>query len=1333
MKKINPILILFFAIIFVIVLGGWYFIQSKTFGRTVSRFITKVSEEQIQAKLTFKNISINLFPPGFTINHVKMSRESDDMELKIDMGSLSVNFDLIDIPRRKLSIYSIDLEKGNVEINTKTKSESKKINYYSLIKNELNKLPFHLQAIKMLDSQLLIDQNLVQLKKAQISQNKKFFNLDIISEKIFIPNLELPPIDESIIRAEIDGNKINIEKLVLFSEYNRLDFIGEIVNYLDFDKLQIDSTIDAQVYLGKLNEYKLLEILEIQDGLIELKGPFQYKNEKIVSTVEGLIKNFDSKIIDAEKVKLSLLIQNEKIILKETELNYEDQKAKLIKPTVLYDFSSGRYLHDDFLLSVQNLDMNNILQVLGDSLKPLKGKLDGQLVFSVKGKNLYFNPLDGFKINNLGLQLNTNNSKPTRILNTKELKMENTSFALEDGVFKLDLNLKGLKSEIHAAGEVSKDNVYIDVSKSNISFDDLGDVADLKLKGEGLNDIKVRGPLNNVILDFSGKFSNFEFLGYRLGDVDHDFSINLNKNEVTLNQINAQKGSYQYNGNGSVNYGKLKIDINVEIPKIGFESFKDVVFPLSDGFKILPEDFDADFSGRIQLTCKDQMSNFKVNAEVDAKQISAYRETIDESSFNFIFEKRKLKFEDIKIKKDIGVLDGFLIYDLDQKITQYNFNLSRLYSKAISLMRRLPIAVDYNLSGHTEGYYSEKFFETKGKLDMTQTEVRGKRLGDSHLDFEWNKKTKRAFGNILGDWIKVDLKPFLARGGFEGSIDLNVTNLPLLLVGLFGDNPRLLQGRGNLDFVTKVYSSDGTFESLDLDLWLKDLNLKSMDLDFTYSHEDSQIKFENGTLKKWDFNLKNGGVEISTQASGNLFSEFRSSMNFNVNARYLELFSNYIKRSQGAIVGKLVSVFKNKKLDINGEVTGQNISVASEVIPFPINNLNFKSMINPNRIEIELLNFRSESGLVRLNGDIFLDDLDPELNLRYALEKATFPVKSKSVATLSGQGLIFGSQRPYIVNGDIMINKALIVNEFSDWLSKEGENSKFKYLPKENISPLAGLIKMDLKIQNENPLNMNNSFVDVFMNSDLYVTGDLFDPKLDGRVYLSGLTSKAFFKNNDYQLTKGEFVFSSSRSFTMPDFDIVANSTINNYKISARALGNPESFSFDLLSDPVLPKNSILSLIAFGYTEDISNTISTDERQKLSQVGVGSFLFDQFKVTDIVKKQFGLQIKLGTEFVQANSSMLQGRGGQETSTGLGRTRTATKIEVRKRLSETMNLSVSSTVGGSIGQRQSMNLNYGLSKHLQLEGVYELRTNEEGVEDLIDNSIGGDIKWRWSFK
>jgi translocation and assembly module TamB len=87
-----------------------------------------------------------------------------------------------------------------------------------------------------------------------------------------------------------------------------------------------------------------------------------------------------------------------------------------------------------------------------------------------------------------------------------------------------------------------------------------------------------------------------------------------------------------------------------------------------------------------------------------------------------------------------------------------------------------------------------------------------------------------------------------------------------------------------------------------------------------------------------------------------------------------------------------------------------------------------------------------------------------------------------------------------------------------------------------------------------------------------------------------------------------------------------------------------------------------------------------------------------------------------------------GQGGG----AIGRTRSATKIELKKRLDEAVTLSVSSTMGGSIGQRQSMNLNYGVSKNVQLEGVYELKTNQFGQEDIIYNSIGGDIKFRKTF-
>ena len=55
------------------------------------------------------------------------------------------------------------------------------------------------------------------------------------------------------------------------------------------------------------------------------------------------------------------------------------------------------------------------------------------------------------------------------------------------------------------------------------------------------------------------------------------------------------------------------------------------------------------------------------------------------------------------------------------------------------------------------------------------------------------------------------------------------------------------------------------------------------------------------------------------------------------------------------------------------------------------------------------------------------------------------------------------------------------------------------------------------------------------------------------------------------------------------------------------------------------------------------------------------------------------------------------------------------------------------MGGSIGQRQNMTLSYGVSKEIQLEGIYEVRSSAEGETDIIDKSAGGDIKFRRTFK
>ena len=57
--------------------------------------------------------------------------------------------------------------------------------------------------------------------------------------------------------------------------------------------------------------------------------------------------------------------------------------------------------------------------------------------------------------------------------------------------------------------------------------------------------------------------------------------------------------------------------------------------------------------------------------------------------------------------------------------------------------------------------------------------------------------------------------------------------------------------------------------------------------------------------------------------------------------------------------------------------------------------------------------------------------------------------------------------------------------------------------------------------------------------------------------------------------------------------------------------------------------------------------------------------------------------------------------------------------------------MSSTVGGSIEQKQEMNINFQINKKVSVEGVYEVRSNEENEAETPD-SIGVDLKWKTSF-
>jgi autotransporter translocation and assembly factor TamB len=590
--------------------------------------------------------------------------------------------------------------------------------------------------------------------------------------------------------------------------------------------------------------------------------------------------------------------------------------------------------------------------------------------------------------------------------------------------------------------------------------------------------------------------------------------------------------------------------------------------------------------------------------------------------------------------------------------------------------------------------------------------------------------------NFLGTRVKSIFDLSLDRTK-DSSLDMKV-NLPEIkpiLVALLGEHIQAEDITGRLFGEIKT-DFTGEFRDMNLSAHLRELSFTHPDFNFHHASTEPQFIIKDNTIRKWSLNVDQPDVFIKTSGEGEFGKKVTLINNVQFNSKLFEILLAPVLSSEGFIRNqvRIDGVGNDYELTVSSKATKVNMSIQS--LPVPVTDLVYDLQFSNQRLQINELKSSLEAGFVSLKGDIYFDDNSPDVNLKYVLERAEFPVMGKSSVNLTGEGIILGNQMPYNVSGDVTVNKALIVNEIEEFQSKSSAFTQIRFLPRNQESIAERLFNLNINFKFDNPARLSNSLMDVAVRGEVRLLGSPTRPRGEGRLYAPVNSSQVYFKNNEYIITRADINFLAKKEITNPDFDIQAMTSMSNYKVFAKAYGDFERFNFDLTSEPALPRNSIMSLIAFGYTDEIGN-LRPEDQQNLTQMGMGSFVIEKFKISDILNKQFGIQVNVGTVFVQTNQSLLSGRS-QGSSTSLqgdqGRTRSASKIELKKRLNEATTLSVSSTMGGAIGTRQSMNLNYSLNRKVQLEGVYEVRSATDS-EDIynVPISAGGDIKFRWSFK
>lgn len=1316
------------------------FIQTKSFGGLVTKIVTDVSQKRFQTKVKIKSFSLSVFPPGLELNKVSVEKKMSDVEsFQAELGKIGFYISLIEVEERKLTFGEIRIADSDIQYSFPKKDEELKEIDKKLIHQifELSEnAPVRIDTVLIENSRIFANHDLLEARRLKIFKKDKDF-----VARFHLANIKPSPesdltIDEVWGDAEIGRNDIEIYRLRVQHDVHSLILKGIVKEYHKLKGSEANINGETQIHLEALkNEVAMPEMIKIDSGLLKAGFNLSFKDQSFSATTDLFLENFRSNIFYANELRADLKYSEGRLFLNKLTMEHEKEKLKLNSPVEVFEIKNKTYLTKPLTASVENLKLTNALRIL-PSLDVLHGSLNGEVSFQYKTGDLYFYPKDNFVVRDLALIVG-DSKKPFTILKVTKATLRKSQFLVINNEFQMSASVELPRSKLEVDGFVNKNKVQFTVPDAKVDLEDFGNISNLDIKGAGELSVDVRGPLDAVVINLKGKTKGFEILGYKLDQTDKNISIELGDDNVVINRMESKLGKTNLSGTGSVNYGEADIALGISSTDANSNDLTQILTPIFKDLKFLPQDLDFKAKIDVDIFGKYKLEDLKLRSKVNFTDLTAYGETLDSGAFNIYLLNQMLSFKDLNAEKGKGSVSGDFQFGLKDKSLKLNYRWENLALNSFNLHRKAGINFNSTLSGKISGSGTTDKYLLKLETVAFDTKALNYTFDDSNVAMIIMPDRISGKANVLGDIILTDFNMALKQGmASDLSLKVNAKDLKPFLVAIFGSHIESEDFTGRMNFEGATTFKDG-FNNLDLTATVKEMVFNHPQFNVNYVSKKPEFLVRDSQIQTWNLNIQENDLYVATKGEGVFGKKITLVHEFKLNSKILEILLAPILSSEGFLNNLVKIEGRGTDLDFSVSSKSNDLDLSIEQLPIPINDLKYHVEFANDRLTIANITTTLDSGSVGLKGDVYFDNNQPDVNIKFILDKAEIPILGKSSMNLSGEGIILGNNFPYNLSGEVIVNRAQIVNELNEFSTKSASFSNVRFLPKNQESAAGKILNLNLNVKVENPVRVTNSLMDIAFTGEVRVFGNPSRPRGEGRLSTPPNSSRIFFKNSEYMITSADINFNPKKEISNPDFDIEALAFISNYKVKPKAYGDLERFNFDLTSDPALPRNSILSLIAFGYTNEIQNNLQSKDQQSLTNVGVGSFVFDRFKITDILNKQFGLQVNLGTVIEQsATDSLLTGRSqeGQFGQGGgaIGRTRSATKIELKKRLDEAVTLSVSSTMGGSIGQRQSMNLNYGVSKNVQLEGVYEIKSNQFGQEDIIYNSIGGDIKFRRTF-
>jgi len=325
------------------------------------------------------------------------------------------------------------------------------------------------------------------------------------------------------------------------------------------------------------------------------------------------------------------------------------------------------------------------------------------------------------------------------------------------------------------------------------------------------------------------------------------------------------------------------------------------------------------------------------------------------------------------------------------------------------------------------------------------------------------------------------------------------------------------------------------------------------------------------------------GADTNIRVGGNVQFTGRRAVNLVLNGAVdLRLLSGYFPKLDARGPAQINGSFEGT-LDrprITGRVHFDNASARAVDMPFGLNAIKGDVTFDATRAFFDNITAEEGGGTVQLSGSISYADRPIHYDITAKTDRVRVRYPEGMSWLVGGTLRLSGTPEAGLVSGRLAIERVTLTQglEVAGALITANEGSASG--PATNSVFLRNL-QLDVEVASTPGARVEWPNAELEADASLRVRGGLEHPILLGHVHV--LSGDLTFRGNRYRVTRGDLNFANPFQLN-PDVNVEATTTIQQYEITLDFTGAASKLVLSYRSDPPLPSNDIITLLALGQT-----------------------------------------------------------------------------------------------------------------------------------------------------